>query len=465
MLEVDPSRVLLRRPMPDDLTDPSNAHGQADIVAELRRDADFEDIAGLLQQCNEQDISVLPSGGRSSVTRAVIPNGGLVLDMKNLQRIEIVADEARVQPGVSLLDLENELRPDKFFPAAPTWKLATATGTLTCHGNGALGYKYGPIENWTKSVTLIKPNGEIIEGLDIPALSIDGPALPKVSAGYNIKHPVLGSEGTLGVIADARLIIKEQPPTYMAMVQCDSDERALELMGILRGQEPEKRDTLEPGGIAAVEYIGERAMNLIRQKEKVRQFAGAKALLLVQVEGYESLELFIKNCSVAGADDVIGAEPEDSKRKQAFTDIRELVPETVNALVAANGVTKAAADPCVQPHEIQEMIAIFTEGFEEARVEHAFWGHGEGNIHFNAIPKTVAEAERAQAVILSQGKRIIAMGGTPLAEHGVGKNAVKQELLKEFRGEEGIAKMRHLKASFDPNGIMAPGNIFPITVM
>ena len=53
------------------------------------------------------------------------------------------------------------------------------------------------------------------------------------------------------------------------------------------------------------------------------------------------------------------------------------------------------------------------------------------------------------------------MGGSPLAEHGVGRNPIKQELLRQLYGPSGIDAMRAIKLSLDPNGLLAPGVIFP----
>jgi len=53
------------------------------------------------------------------------------------------------------------------------------------------------------------------------------------------------------------------------------------------------------------------------------------------------------------------------------------------------------------------------------------------------------------------------MAGCPLAEHGVGRNPIKQQLLRQLYGDEGIASMRALKLSLDPYGSLARGVIFP----
>ena len=56
-------------------------------------------------------------------------------------------------------------------------------------------------------------------------------------------------------------------------------------------------------------------------------------------------------------------------------------------------------------------------------------------------------------------KKAISLGGTISAEHGVGK--IKHAYLREMYGEAGINEMLRVKKTFDPNGILNPGNIFP----
>ena len=53
------------------------------------------------------------------------------------------------------------------------------------------------------------------------------------------------------------------------------------------------------------------------------------------------------------------------------------------------------------------------------------------------------------------------MGGCPLAEHGVGRNPIKQQLLRQLYGDAGIDAMRAIKLSLDPNGSLAPRSDFP----
>ena len=90
------------------------------------------------------------------------------------------------------------------------------------------------------------------------------------------------------------------------------------------------------------------------------------------------------------------------------------------------------------------------------------WGHiSDGNVHPNVLPRSYADVERGKEAILYFGREVARLGGCPLAEHGVGRNPVKQALLRELYGEAGIEQMRAVKRALDPEWKLAPGVIFP----
>ena len=62
--------------------------------------------------------------------------------------------------------------------------------------------------------------------------------------------------------------------------------------------------------------------------------------------------------------------------------------------------------------------------------------------------------------ILEFGREAARLGGCPLAEHGVGRSAIKQALLRQLYGDAGIEEMRAIKQVLDPEWKLAPGNLF-----
>jgi D-lactate dehydrogenase (cytochrome) len=108
-----------------------------------------------------------------------------------------------------------------------------------------------------------------------------------------------------------------------------------------------------------------------------------------------------------------------------------------------------------------EMMAVYRDGFGSRGLDFAVWGHiSDGNVHPNVLPRSFDDVERGKEAILSFGKAVARLGGCPLAEHGVGRNPVKQALLRGLYGEEGIEQMRAVKRALDPSWKLAPGVIF-----
>ncbi len=344
----------------------------------------------------------------------------------------------------------------------------------------------------------------------VPIPTYTMPSVPKISAGYYAKPGMdlidlfIGSEGTLGVITEATLRVIPRPLITWALVPCQSEEQALELTKRLRNQSLETRLTQNQRGIdaSAIEYIDPNSLQLLREDSKDRKDitppSDAKVLLLIQMEMSPELTRRahedIENAFETDAPDVpvvrfarelerLGlfdgmelATPRDTQRIKNYVDMREAVPIGVNNRIRIaeaqskqqnsesskkEHISKMAADMIVPFEHLPEMLRLFQEGFEANGLEYAIWGHiSDGNMHPNVIPRSYQEVQLAQKVILECGQAVIELGGSPLAEHGVGRNAVKQELLANLYGEGGIEQMRAVKKALDPEWKLAPGNLF-----
>jgi D-lactate dehydrogenase (cytochrome) len=144
------------------------------------------------------------------------------------------------------------------------------------------------------------------------------------------------------------------------------------------------------------------------------------------------------------------------------------VPAAVNELVGAAKrtmgpvVEKIAGDMIVPFEQLGAMVRTARTGFERRGLDHAIWGHvSDGNLHPNVIPQSVNDVRAGKEAILELGREVAKLGGCPLAEHGVGRSAVKQELLRQLYGDAGIQAMREVKRALDPEWKLSPGVLFP----
>jgi D-lactate dehydrogenase (cytochrome) len=176
-------------------------------------------------------------------------------------------------------------------------------------------------------------------------------------------------------------------------------------------------------------------------------------------------------CRLLDRSDVLAdteiALPGNRRRLADFLAIREAVPAGVNQRVSAakrtidQRIEKTAADMVVPFDRFGEMMAAYRRGFEACALDYAIWGHlSDGNVHPNVIPRSHDDVVRGKEAMLEFGREIARLGGCPLAEHGVGRNPVKQTLLRNLYGDAGIAQMRAIKRALDPDWRLAPGVIF-----
>ena len=124
-------------------------------------------------------------------------------------------------------------------------------------------------------------------------------------------------------------------------------------------------------------------------------------------------------------------------------------------------IAKTAADMVVPFERFEEMNRIYQRGFESRGLDYAIWGHiSDGNVHPNVIPGSYDDVRRGMEAILEFGQEATRLGGCPLAEHGVGRSPIKQALLRQLYGDDGIEQMRAVKRVLDPGWTLAPGVIF-----
>ena len=341
----------------------------------------------------------------------------------------------------------------------------------------------------------------------IPLPGYRMPDVPKRSAGYFARAGMdavdlfIGSEGTLGVVTEVTCgVVSPRPETALVWLTAPDEGAALALVAVLRGEAQATWRSRDPRGldVAAVEHLDRRSLELLREegaglRHDVAAPADAVVALLIQVElprgaasaaagAYDQIGRaltpgapdtpLVRLCRMLEREGVLDraeiALPADGRRQAQFRALREAVPEAVNRRVKAAqrevdaGIRKTAADMIVPFERFADSLDAFRNAFEQRGLDHAIWGHvSDANVHPNVIPRSLRDVERGQQAIMACGREVIRMGGCPLAEHGVGRNRVKQALLRDLYGAEGIAAMRAVKAALDPAGKLAPGVLFP----
>ena len=384
---------------------------------------------------------------------------------------------------------------NKYYPPVPSYNGASVGGVISTNAAGAATFKYGSTRPWIQALTVVLASGEVLDlergqcyahpdgyfeivgptGLTrLPIPSYQMPQVAKCSAGYyaapqmDLIDLFIGSEGTLGVITEATLrVVTPKPEICAALVPCETEAQALVLTGMLRDLSIKTRQASDPHGldVSAIEYIDARSVELLRtdSREKRNNVVIApdvQALLLIQIEllpewvdrAYDDiaqaldadapdvpLVRFVRTLEACGRlEETELIMPQEQQRLAQVYALREAVPIGVNAHVLRHqrelhpAITKMAADMIVPFERLETMMQIFRSGFASHGLDYAIWGHiSDGNMHPNLLPHALADVEAARNVILECGRAVIALGGSPLAEHGVGRNPIKQALLKK----------------------------------
>ncbi len=482
------------------------AHVSGGYATALAQPTDLAEVIGVVKS----SATVLAIGSQSSLTGGATPRGETVLEVRGLRGIERVdAERWRVGAGLTLDELQAHLaRHDAFYPPVPAYAGAQIGGAASTNAAGPATFKYGSTRQWIDGLTVVLADGSVLElergrctahpnghfeivrpdgsTVWVPVPSYPLPAVAKLSAGYyaaagmDLVDLFIGSEGTLGVITEVIIKTVTPAPLTTAALLCLSNEQdALELSAALRSEGQSAWRGGDGIDVCAIEFIDAASLDLIREDGADRA-AGlrlpdqARAALIVQRESLASAGpgaptrwrtlLEAAGATVCAEATLPGAPAEFAQ----IMGLRAAVPLAVNARIghaqrtSDPGISKVAADMIVPFEHLSEMIALFRGEFSRLGLPHAIWGHiSDGNLHPNALPTTLEQAETGQAAILRLGRIVTAMAGSPLAEHGVGRNPTKQALLRQLFGEAGVAQMRAVKTALDPGGKLAPGVIFP----
>jgi D-lactate dehydrogenase (cytochrome) len=412
-----------------------------------------------------------------------------------------------------------------WFPPAPTFTGACAGGIVATNAAGAATFKYGSTRQWVDALKVVLADGTVLEitrgnqharggtfeidtkrgRVIVPVPTYTMPAIAKRSAGYHATRDMdlidlfIGSEGTLGIVTQITFrTLSPAPPIALAFIPCQTETQALALVAELRHASMATWRSGDPAGIdaCAIEHMDRRSLEIIREDGADRRHhvawpEGAEVGLLVQLEldpqtemsdAFDQIQAALGNsgpdtrltrfCRMLERAGVLGdtelALPQDRRRIADLLAIREAVPAGVNQRIAIakrtvdDQIQKTAGDMIVPFERTAEMLRIYRTGFESRGLDYAIWGHlSDGNVHPNVIATSADDVVKGKAAMMEFGREVARLGGCPLAEHGVGRNPVKQALLHQLYGDRGIEEMRAVKGALDPEWKLAPGVIFP----
>ncbi len=446
----------LRPAEPRHLAEPRGRwQGQAGAVALPRC---TEEVATIVRTCAVGRVGLVPwGGGTGLVGGQVMPEdpAPMVLSLERMAAQRAVYPDENVlvvEAGMILADVQRAaLAVGRRFPLSLASEgSARIGGNLASNAGGVNVLRYGNARDLCLGIEAVLPDGSVLHGLK---------RLRKDNTGYDLRHLLIGSEGTLGIITAAALRLVPIPAAEgTALLVVKSPAAALSLLALAEAR--------LGGLISAFELIGQTGFDFLAETmPEVRQPFATPPEWSVLIElglpqglsPQTALEGLFSDAAAAGlVQDGLIASSEAQRR--AFWQIRESIPEANRRIGAISSHDISLPLGAVPEFIAQAGPALATLG--DFRIN--CFGHlGDGNLHYNVFPRrgqTRASHENARAEI----KRLVhdmvdAMGGSVSAEHGIGRLKVAD--LERYGDPAKLAAMRSIKNALDPAGIMNPGAV------
>ncbi len=411
------------------------------------------EVQAVVKACAAKGCAIVPSGGRTGLSGgAVAGNGEIVIA---LDRLNSLADfnpiDRTVRCGAGVITeqlqtfaADNGLYYPVDFASAGSSQIG---GNISTNAGGIKVIRYGMTRDWVLGLKVVTGSGEVLELNN---------GLLKNNTGYDLRHLVIGAEGTLGIVVEATMALAPMPSAQSVLVLGVPDMGAL--MPVLGAFQSKVQ-------LSAFEFFSELALTKVVEHQGLsRPFPDATPYYaLIEFESAsesaidEAMAVF-EHCVEQGwvLDGVIS---QSETQAANLWRLREDISETISRWTPYKNDISTVVSKV--PQFLADVEAVIDANYPDLEV--VWFGHiGDGNLHLNILkPDALSQAEfqqRCAKVSRWVFEAVQKHGGSVSAEHGVG--LLKKDFLTYTRSESEIAIMRHIKQAFDPAGIMNPGKVF-----
>jgi D-lactate dehydrogenase (cytochrome) len=348
-----------------------------------------------------------------------------------------------IEPGITRKQLNEYLRDTGvFFPIDPGAD-ASLGGMAATRASGTNAVRYGTMKDNVLALKAVLANGEVIS---------TGHRAKKSSAGYDLTHLIVGSEGTLGIITELTLRLSGIPEAISSGTCPFPSVEAACNATIL---------TIQSGiPIARIELLDEMQVKACNAYSKLTlpetpmlflEFHGTDASVAEQSQRFGEIA-----AELGGGPFDWATKAEDRSRlwqarHDAYWAVMGMRP----------GIRALSTDVCVPISRLAECVTQSQRDLKESRLIAPIVGHvGDGNFHMLLLidHNDADEVDRAKAFLERLVDRALAMDGTCTGEHGIGQG--KMKYMPAEHGEPALDVMRAIKRALDPLDILNPGKIF-----
>jgi len=408
-----------------------------------------DEVSAVMKQAARHRAPVIPFGIGSSLEGHVNAfSGGMSIDFSKMSRVLAVnADDldATVEAGVTHRQLNKALNNTGLAFWVDPGADATIGGMAATRASGTTSVRYGTMREAVLGLTVVLADGRIIH---------TGSRARKSSSGYDLTRLFVGSEGTLGVIAEITVRLFGLPEAVSAAV-CPFDAMEGAVQTVIT--------TIQLGvPVARIELLDEAQLDAVNRYSKLN--CVLKPTLFFEFHGSSQQAVSESAMSVQE----IAAENGGRDFQWATTteERSRLWAARHNAFYAAvalrPGCKPWTTDVCVPISRLAECVRETRADVQQAGILAPLVGHvGDGNFHliFPMTPGDDAELQTAKEINARLVARALAMGGTCSGEHGVGVG--KMAYLQAEHGES-LEVMKAIKRALDPDNRMNPGKMIAI---
>ena len=400
-----------------------------------------DDVVAVMKIANQTLTPVVTRGAGSGLAGGAIGSlGEIVLSLAKMNKIIEISTEnrwAQVQAGVINQDLNLAAQklglwftPD---PASRLW--STVGGNIATNAGGLLCAKYGVTREAVRQLTVVMADGEVMTL---------GHETVKGVTGLDLVGLMVGSEGTLGVITEAKVSLKPVDPHAVTTLSA----KAADITLAARAIQETIRNGLQP---SVFELIDETCTRYITEHLEGVVLEKSFNMLIAQTDG-AGAEVLAEKIAQVWRD--LGLEVQVEERGEELLSFRRAM---LPALEAKGKVL--IEDVAVPISKMGEMLQALRDiesqyGILIPTVAHA----GDGNLHPNFVYSDEEVPEHVWNAADAIFRKAISLGGTLTGEHGVG--LLKRQWLIDELGQSQTKLQWQIKKVFDPNNILNPGKVF-----
>jgi FAD/FMN-containing dehydrogenase len=409
----------------------------------------IEQVQELVGYAISEGLKLVPSGGRTGLSGgAVASNSEVVVSFDRMNKILDYSAKDRIvtcQPGLVTANLQAFARDQGLYYPVDFASSGSSQigGNVATNAGGIKVIRYGLTRDWVAGMKVVTGTGAL---LDCNA------GLVKNATGYDFRHLLVGSEGTLGLMCELDMRLAPMPEPQSVMVV--GVPQVADLLNILHAFSDQIT-------LSAFEFFSDLALTKVQAHRDLpaplAESVAYYALLEFDQSSLPLAEEVFARCMDAGwlVDGVVSQSEAQAK---SLWQLREGISESLASY------TPYKNDLSVRISEVPEFLAdvdrYVSGSYPEFEV--CWYGHiGDGNLHLNILrPKDMSVEEffkHGHGMSPKIFEIVASRRGSISAEHGVG--LLKRDFLGYSRSEDEIALMRGLKALFDPHQILNPDKL------